>query len=202
MRHILLFIGLFFSIGVFGQIYNPVKWTFELNHISKNQYLLVAKASIEDGWWVYSQHLGGNDGPIPTTITYDEGTHYKLSGKNKESNNSKKGWDKFFEMDVTKFMKYYTIEQKIKITDPTKPITGYLNYMTCNDDRCLPPTDVEFTLNAKASTGDADTKKPAADVTTTTKSEEKKSNIAAKPTDEKKKIEKPVTKKEEPAKPA
>src|SRR5688572_18386340 len=194
MRHILLFIGLFFSIGVFGQIYNPVKWTFELNHISKNQYLLVAKASIEDGWWVYSQHLGGNDGPIPTTITYDEGTHYKLSGKNKESNNSKKGWDKFFEMDVTKFMKYYTIEQKIKITDPSKPITGYLNFMTCNDDRCLPPTDVDFELFAKSSTGDAEGKKSKSKTADIVKADEKK--ITSEVPAEKKKVDKEVVKKE------
>src|SRR5688500_19452374 len=62
-------------------------------------------------------------------------------------------------MELTKFMKYYTIEQKIKITDPSKPITGYLNFMTCNDERCIAPSDVEFELFAADATEDPDNKK-------------------------------------------
>ena len=96
MRCLLLFICLTFTFGLSGQIFSPVKWTIELNHKAKQDYILVAKAKIDEGWWVYSQHLGGQDGPIATTLNYDEGTHYKLAGKNKESNNAKKGWDKFF----------------------------------------------------------------------------------------------------------
>ncbi len=59
-------------------------------------------------------------------------------------------------MEVVKYQKYFTIEQKIKVTDISKPITGYLNFMTCDDERCLPPTDVEFKLFATGgSSGDA-----------------------------------------------
>lgn len=173
MRLTLSFLGLILSFGVFGQIFSPVKWTIDLRHESKETYTLFAEAKIEDGWWVYSQHLGGQDGPIPTTINYDEGSHFKLAGKNKESDNAKKGWDKFFEMEVTKFTKHYTIEQKIKVTDPSKPITGYLNFMTCNDDRCLPPTDVDFELFAKGSSGDAGKKKPADNAASTATTEKK-----------------------------
>src|SRR5688500_472087 len=194
MRLLFSFLSLIISVGAFGQIYSPVKWTIELRHESKDNYTLVAKADIQDGWWVYSQHLGGQDGPIPTTITYDEGDHFKLSGKNKESNNAKKGWDKFFEMDVTKFMKYFTIEQKIKVHDPSKPITGYLNFMTCNDDRCLPPTDVDFELFAKSSTGDAEGKKSKSKTADIVKADEKK--ITSEPPAEKKKVDKEVVKKE------
>jgi thiol:disulfide interchange protein DsbD len=77
-------------------------------------------------------------------------------------------------MNVTKFETYYTIEQKIKITDPSKPITGYLNYMTCNDERCLPPVDVDFELMpAGGSSGDAtpSSSSPAAEKGTTKASE-------------------------------
>src|SRR5690606_12408404 len=111
------------------------------------------KATIEKGWWVYSQHLESEDGPIATTVNFDPGSHYKLVGANKESANVKKVFDKVFEMQVSKFAEYYTIEQKIKVTDPSKPITGYVNFMTCNDERCLPPTDVEFSLTATPAAG-------------------------------------------------
>lgn len=189
MRGILFFISLFLSASGFSQIYSPVKWSIKLNHISSDDYKIVATAKIEDGWWVYSQHLGGQDGPIPTTITYDEGPHFKLKGKNKESDNAKKGWDKFFEMDVTKFTKYYIIEQKIKVTDPSKPITGYLNFMTCNDERCLPPTDVEFELfAAEASGGVKEKENSKADVVTKT-TEKSSPKVAA--SEEKKKISEP-----------
>ncbi len=170
MRPLITFLSLFISFAVVGQIYNPVKWTIELKPESGGEYTLLAKAAIQDGWWVYSQYLGGEDGPIPTSINYDEGPHYKLVGKNKESDNAKKGFDKFFEMDVTKFTKYYTIEQRIKVTDPTKPIKGYLSFMTCNDERCLPPTDVEFELMATGSSGDAEKKKPEANTAQTSTS--------------------------------
>lgn len=198
MRAFLSFLGLILSFCSFGQIYNPVKWTIELKPASKGEYTLLAKATIQDGWWVYSQHLGGQDGPIPTTINYNEGTHYKLVGKNKESDNSKKGWDKFFEMDVTKFTKYYTIEQKIKVSDPSKPITGYLNFMTCNDDRCLPPTDIDFELVVSGSSGDAETQKPDSKIV---KAPTPSVDVAKKtePAPEKKKLAENTTKKD-PAK--
>ena len=189
MRLIFSLLGLILSFGTIAQIFSPVKWTIELRHDSKDQYTLIAQATIDEGWWVYSQHLGGQDGPIPTTINYDAGSHYKLEGANKESNNAKKGWDKFFEMELTKFTKHYSIEQKLRITDPSKPITGYLNFMTCNDERCLPPTDVEFELIATGSSGEA-TSKPASKDAVTTSSEKQASSS---PSTQKKNVAEPTT---------
>ncbi|MEO5907242.1 MAG: protein-disulfide reductase DsbD domain-containing protein, partial [Saprospiraceae bacterium] len=159
MRFLLLALGYFFASTATGQIYNPVKWTFELQPDGKDQYTVVAKAAIQDGWWVYSQHLKGEDGPIPTSIHFDEGAHFKLFGKNKESDNAKKIFDKVFEMEVIKFQKYFTIEQKVKVIDSSKPIKGYLEFMTCDDERCLPPTEADFELFIpKGSSSDAETK--------------------------------------------
>jgi thiol:disulfide interchange protein DsbD len=158
MRAFLFLVTALISLNISAQIYSPVKWSITLTPAGDGNYLLQAKANIDKGWWVYSQHLDSDDGPIATTLVYDEGSHFKLVGKNKESDNVKKVFDKFFEMNVNKFTASYTIEQKIKVSDPSKPISGYLNFMTCNDDRCLPPVDVEFELKATGgSTGDAGT---------------------------------------------
>jgi len=140
-----------------SQMYSPVHWTTSLKDNGDGTYSFIASAKIDEGWWVYSQFLASEDGPIATTVNFDAGDHYKLMGKSKESDNAIKMYDKIFEMDVVKFKHTYSINQKIKISDPSKPITGYLNFQTCNDDRCLPPTDVDFSLTAptKGSSGDA-----------------------------------------------
>ncbi len=166
MRSLLLLLAFLVSQAVSAQIYNPVKWNFTLTAAADGNYTLLAKATIDEGWWVYSEYLENENGPIATTINYDAGTHYKLVGKSKESDNAKKIYDKLFEMEVIKFQKSFTIEQKIKITDPSKPITGYLNFMTCNDERCLPPVDVEFELYAPKGSGSDAAKKPAGTETT------------------------------------
>ena len=159
MRAILILLAFVANFSVSAQIYNPVKWKITLTPAGDGNYTFLAKCTIEDGWSVYSQYLANEDGPIATTVNFDEGSHYKLIGKNKESDNAKKIFDKVFEMEVVKFQHSYSIEQKIKVTDPSKPITGYVNFMTCNDERCLPPTDVEFELFATGgSTGAAGTK--------------------------------------------
>ena len=166
MRSLFLLLALLATQAISAQIYNPVKWNFTLTAAADGNYTLLAKATIDEGWWVYSEYLENENGPIPTTINYDAGTHYKLVGKSKESDNAKKIYDKLFEMEVIKFQKSFTIEQKIKITDPSKPITGYLNFMTCNDERCLPPVDVEFELYAPKGSGSDAAKKPAGTETT------------------------------------
>lgn len=156
MRNLLLGLALMLALPLSAQIYNPVKWTVTLTPNADGTHMFLAKATIDKGWWVYSQHLENEDGPIATTVNFDPGSHYQLVGSNKESANVKKVFDKVFEMQVSKFADYYTIEQKIKVSDPSKPVTGYLNFMTCNDERCLPPTDVDFSLEAKPAAGKAE----------------------------------------------
>ncbi len=159
MRHLLLSIFTLLSFVAIGQIYSPVKWKMDLQPSGDGEYLFTAKATIDKGWWVYSQHLESEDGPVATVVYFEEGPHYKLIGKNKESDNVHKIFDKVFEMNVAKYQDYFTIEQKIKVIDPSKPIVGVVTFMTCNDERCLPPTDVDFSLKATGkSSGDAKSK--------------------------------------------
>ncbi len=199
MRLLLLSICSLFSLAVIGQIYNPVKWAFDLKPSGKGEYIFTAKATIDEGWWVYSQHLENEEGPIATTLFFDEGSHFKPVGKNKESDNAKKIYDKVFEMNLTKFQHYYTIEQKIKVTDPSRPITGVVSFMTCNDERCLPPTDVDFELKATGgSTGEANPKSGTTDTKSLTQGDKKLTTEEMNTSVEKKKI----TKESDPSEPS
>ena len=129
-----------------AQIFAPVQWTTTYQDLGNNEYLLVFKASIEEGWVVYSQYLPSDEGPIPTSFVYEEGTHFSLIGKNEESGDKQERYDKFFDMTLVKFSREGIFSQKIKVTDPSKPIKGYVEYMTCNDERCLPPTEEPFEI--------------------------------------------------------
>ena len=129
-----------------AQILKPVKWSSSYEHMGGDDFELVYKATIKSGWAVYSQYLPSDDGPVATSITYDDESFFKLQGDSKETGGRKEGFDPIFEMDVVKFQKTFTIRQKIKITNLDKPITGYLNFMTCDDTQCLPPMDYDFSF--------------------------------------------------------
>ncbi len=129
-----------------AQILNPVSWTFEQQHVEGNIHELFFKASIDDGWAVYSQHI--EDGPVPTSFNYEgEVNHFDLIGDNQESGSLRKeGMEPLFGVNVIKFYHDAIFKQRIKISDYSKPISGYLEFMTCNEESCLPPKGVDFSF--------------------------------------------------------
>lgn len=148
MRFLALFLCLGLLHGVAeAQILTPVKWETSIKKISTDEYHLVYTAKIDDGWAIYSQYLESDEGPIPTNFEYDAGAHFELLGKNEESGNRQEAFDAVFQMNLIKFKKKAIFTQKVKVTDTNKPITGYLTFMTCDDTRCLPPTDVDFSFD-------------------------------------------------------
>lgn len=139
-----------FSLAVGITAQNPVKWSFSAKDAGNSQVDLILTGTIEDGWYTYSQFLESEEGPVATTITFSPGANYKLVGKAKESGDILKVHDKVFDMNLTKFKHTAIFTQRVEVTDRTKPITGYVNYMTCNDEMCLPPRDVDFSFKIPA----------------------------------------------------
>lgn len=153
MRHILrtsLFaaLPLLFTAAAFGQ--NPVKWSFATKDAGNCQVDLIITGTIDDGWYTYSQFLESDEGPVATTITFKSHPGFKLVGKAKEGGEIIKVHDKVFDMELTKFKHKAVFTQRVEVSDPSKPISGYLTYMTCNDEMCLPPRDVDFDFNIGA----------------------------------------------------
>jgi len=149
MRAWLLFLLLAFSAPAMGQVLNPVHWETDYRAISDTEFDLIFKATMDPHWAIYSQFLD-EGGPIPTTFVYTAGNHFQLSGKTKETGEKYEGYDPLFEMNVVKYKKQAVFTQRVKVSDLSQPISGYLTYMTCDDERCLPPTDVDFSFNLKA----------------------------------------------------
>ncbi len=152
----LLLTGLIISGSINAQIFDPVKWNFESKSLGKDNFELVFTATLDETWSIYSQYLESQDGPIPTTFEFEKGG-YDLIGKVEEDKlNRKEIQDPVFNMKVVKFYHKAIFRQKVKVKDYTKPLKGYLNFMTCNNDRCLPPKDVDFSFSLQA-TGPANT---------------------------------------------
>ena len=149
MNRILFFLGLmnlfFLPSPAQAQIYDPVSWDFKSIRMSQDEYDLVFTAEMDKGWSIYSQYLEKEDGPVPTSFNFDEADHYVPVSKNEECDlNRKEVFDKLFSMKLIKFSSKAYFIQKIKVSDPSKEISGFLEFMTCDDTKCLPPTQVDF----------------------------------------------------------
>ena len=143
-RLLLLFAFAIFTSVVSAQN-SPVKWSFDAEKVNEQEYTIVFTATMDEGWYVYSQFLG-DDGPIPTSFTF-EGDGVQLIGKAEEKGSDRKeGFDEIFEMQLIKFGKEVKFTQKVKVAGANTSAKGFLTYMTCNNESCLPPTDVEFDI--------------------------------------------------------
>lgn len=177
MRFLSTVLFILISFISYGQELTPVSWTYDSESLGNSEFVLTFTADIDKNWNVYSQFTG-DDGPVPTEITYESGEFEKL-GPALETGHKKEGHDKLFDTNVIKFLddQPFVIKQKIKLTDPSKPVVGYLTYMTCDSERCLPPTDVEFTFELKeeqkAAAPKVQTEKTSSPVVETTKTIEK-----------------------------
>jgi thiol:disulfide interchange protein len=160
MRLLLVSLTLLTHFAAAAQVLDPVTWTTTYKQISSKEFDLVFTATIENKWVVYSQFLESEDGPVPTSFNFEKGTHYSLSGKCVESGNKKTAYDNVFGMNLTKFSQKAVFTQRVTVTDLSKPITGYFEYMTCDDERCLPPKAVDFNFLLKAESATPTTPAP------------------------------------------
>ncbi len=143
------FLALVSLSSVQSQILDPVKWSTNVKKISETEYDLTAKAFIETNWHLYSQQVPEN-GPLPTAFTYEENKNYKLVGKTKESKGHTIN-DPVFDMVITFFENTATFTQRIKLTgDEGTTVKGEVEFMVCDDTRCLPPSYVDLIFKIPA----------------------------------------------------
>ena len=110
---------------------------------------IIFSATIDDGWHVYSTDLG-NDGPISATFNKVKMEGAETVGKLRPRGNEVKQFDKMFNMELRFFEKQATFVQKIRFTKPEYDIDCYLEYGTCSDEMCLPPSEVSLKQKGKS----------------------------------------------------
>ena len=143
------FLCFLFLIGnLFAQFGdNPVTWDVEVVQGEGNEYEIRFEASITEGWYIYSQDNDPNAGPIPTTIEFNENADIVFEGGIiEESSHLKEGLDPIWNQVIKKYSDEVSFVQSFTVSESTS-IEGYYEYMTCNDESCMPPEYVEFSLD-------------------------------------------------------
>jgi thiol:disulfide interchange protein DsbD len=138
-----LILNCLFYLGI-NQIHaqNHVTWNFSYDTSSEK---IIIKGAIDKGWHLYSQKTPLNAGPIPTTVHIDKIKGVKLIGNYSEDLVPHEIFDLNFDSKVYLFEDSYLSSQKIKCKN-IKQITGKIEYMVCDDTRCMPPIEVPFTI--------------------------------------------------------
>ena len=138
---------LLFAVVVQAQIQEPVKFKSELKTSQAGEAEVVFTGTIDKGWHVYSTDLG-DGGPISATFNVESISGAELVGKLKPVGVA--AFDKLFEMKVRYFENTAQFVQKLKLTGGEYKVEGFLEYGACNDENCLPPTQVPFKFSGKA----------------------------------------------------
>jgi thiol:disulfide interchange protein DsbD len=137
---------LMFPVFSVSQILEPVKWSFHVHQTRPDEATLLMIAKIDQGWHLYSISIPPG-GPLPTVFTFDKNKNYTTIGDISEPSGEEE-YDPNFEMKLKFFDGTAVFKQPIKVLTATPfSIKGTLSFMCCDDKRCLPPADVDFTFN-------------------------------------------------------
>ena len=131
------------SILAMAQMQTPVHFSVSQKQVSPSEVDVIFTGKIDKGWHVYSTGLP-DDGPISATLTSETSEGAKAEGKLKAQGKEISQFDNLFGMKLRFFENNVTFVQRYKLTAEKYHIKGFLVYGACNDQSCLPPTQVEF----------------------------------------------------------
>jgi len=152
-KSIFLFI-LFIGFSTQAQIYDPVEWSTSVEKVgqSEDEYQLIFSAEIEEGWHLYAQDVP-EGGPVATTFLFQENESYDLIGNTQEEEGITLN-DPVFEMRIKYFEDQAVFQQKVKLLKDTSIINVSVEFMVCDDERCLPPAIEEFKIYVPEGSGE------------------------------------------------
>ena len=142
-------LSILITVAANAQMVDPVHFSSQLKMLSGDEAEIIFSATIDDGWHVYSTDMG-DDGPISATFNKVKMEGCETVGKLQPRGNVVKQFDKLFNMELRFFEKKATFVQKIRFTKPEYDIYCYLEYGACNDEMCLPPSEVALKQQGKS----------------------------------------------------
>ena len=143
-RTVFLLASVLFAAGAFAQIKDPVKWT-TTSRKKGESYEVVLTASLPKTWHIYSQKTGGG---IPTKFKFTKSPLLTFNGEVKELGKLKEEYDKNFDTKVKYYGDKVDFVQNVKVKNNVKTnVNVTVEYMTCDDSQCLPPTKKTFNVS-------------------------------------------------------
>jgi len=149
--------------GSSAQIFDPVKWTFEQKEISDTEFEVISRGTIETGWHVYALEASNDPraiGPISSSLVFGINTNVTAVGGVKQGKYITH-FDPNFEMDLNYFEGKAEFKQRFKRnSDKAFTVTGTLEYMVCDDERCIFPEPQEFEVSIPGKTSEVPAETP------------------------------------------
>ena len=147
MKKFAFFFILLLTAGhVFSQIKDPIKWSFTSKKISADVFEVSLSATVAPSWHIYSQTTP-DGGPVATAISFTKNPLVTLDGAAKEVGKLEQRHEELFGVDVKQFSDKVVFVQTVKLKAKTKTaVAGTIEYMTCNNKECLPPTSQKFSV--------------------------------------------------------
>lgn len=150
MKKLVFFVILLgLTVAIQAQMVEPVHFTSQLKMLKGDEAEVVFSAKIDKGWHLYSTELG-SDGPISASFHANKMDGVKAVGKLTPKGREISQYDNMFGMKLRFFEGRATFVQKIKFTKPTYSIDCYLEYGACNDEMCMPPSQVSLVKKGKS----------------------------------------------------
>ena len=135
-----------------AQIVNPVTFT-----VSGDDSEIIFKGKIEKGWHVYSIAPADDaDGPTWAKLNVRKKEGVELIGNLQPVGNEIRIFDEMFGMDLCYFEDSVTFIQKIKVADDDYTLDCSLEYGACNEEMCIPPSEVEYKVSPGTASAEAE----------------------------------------------
>jgi len=145
-RHILLLVFVIVSTVIHGQIKNPVEWKISSNKVSATTHEVEIIAKLENGWHIYSQSTPVG-GPLATSIKFKKNPLIALKGGIKEKGKMETDFEPLFGVEVRQFSDKVVFTQLVNVKPGIKTVLNCsVEYMTCDDNQCLPAKTLNFSL--------------------------------------------------------
>lgn len=139
----------FSVIIIFSWLFAPlfsqdnIKWDVFYNQ-EKNEIFI--EATLDNGWYLYSQHIDENIGPIPTEISFEENEEIELIEDVKEPE-GEEVYDKNFGSDIVIFKDFVRFNQEVRpLSEGRHSLSGSILFMMCNKEGCSPPIVHDFSI--------------------------------------------------------
>ena len=147
MKHIASLLTSFLCVAAasVAQFHNPVTFNVVQKRVADNALEVVFEGRVEAGWHVYATDIA-EGGPTRAELTLVRQKGLKPDGNLRATGKVQRTMDSMFGMEVSYMEETASFSQRFTITEPGYEVAGYLTYGACNDENCLPPTDVEFSF--------------------------------------------------------